>query len=272
MITVMFRTRDLLLISTVVFFLFFAIGVTVWSQYSTNPSVSNPVILAEVGSQEYTAEVYVRDTQSREERLDEMRKKIADSGDLSFSTPVSDLNTDLIVEAPEENTVSALERSEAVMQQCPGFTEYVGVWPVEGVSIDVVEGARLVYQDIVSEYELAPTTATSGTVLPPDTQRDVLLQLPIRTASMPGISCLASDVIGVAKDGSLIRNNEASLYGVFGSNTLIGYTLDGFPIYGMADFAGDACGGQTVNGQYGYYLSANRKEILNCFVAVPISL
>ncbi|MFT7644750.1 MAG: hypothetical protein ACI9BF_000407 [Candidatus Paceibacteria bacterium] len=272
MITVMFRTRDLLLISTVVLFLFFAIGVTVWNQSSTNLVVSNPVILAEVSSQEYTAEVYVKESQSREERLDEMRKKIANSGDLSFSTPVSDLDTDLFIEIPEESVVSASEESEAVMPQCPRFSEYSGLWPVEGVLIDVVEGARLVYQEIVSEYEPAPAMATSGTLLPLDTRRDVLLQLSIRTEPMPGISCLVSNVIGVAKDGSLIRNNEAGLYGVFGEGTLIGYALDGFPIYGTADFVGDACGGQTVNGQYGYYLSVNRKVIMNCFAAVPISL
>jgi hypothetical protein len=78
--------------------------------------------------------------------------------------------------------------------------------------------------------------------------------------------------VGVAKDGSLIRNNEARLYGIFGEQTLVGYALDGFPIYGISESVVDACGGVSVAGQYRYQLSVERENIINCFAAKPIAL
>ena len=85
-------------------------------------------------------------------------------------------------------------------------------------------------------------------------------------------TCLYSDVVGIAQDGSLIRNNEVGLYSVFGSDTLIGYALDGFPIYGKIKESGDKCGGSVVNGQYRYSLSDQREFILNCFSAPPVRM
>jgi hypothetical protein len=68
----------------------------------------------------------------------------------------------------------------------------------------------------------------------------VVLQLPLPFGPQ-GKTCLSYDVVGVALDGSLIRNNEHSLYQVFGSETLIGYALDGFPIYGLNKSSAARC-------------------------------
>jgi hypothetical protein len=99
-----------------------------------------------------------------------------------------------------------------------------------------------------------------------------VLQLPTRTTPSTNPTCLASDVIGIATDGSLIRNNEVGLYGIFGADTLIGYALDGFPIYGAGVGAVDACGGVVVSGVYRYQIQLKNETIINCFAGTPVSL
>ena len=95
----------------------------------------------------------------------------------------------------------------------------------------------------------------------------------LRTWPSGTTSCLPSDVIGIALDGSLIRNNEAALYTVFGGETLIGYALDGFPIYGMTPLlATDRCGGVQIDGNYRYVLQPDRPGLITCFAGAPITL
>lgn len=58
------------------------------------------------------------------------------------------------------------------------------------------------------------------------------------------------------------RNGDWHLHNSFmgeenpSENDLLGYALDGFPIYGpLSDASGlDGCNGQTVNGQYQYHV------------------
>jgi hypothetical protein len=69
-----------------------------------------------------------------------------------------------------------------------------------------------------------------------------------------------------------MRNNELALYTVFGPDTLVGYSLDGFPIYGPSTVATDSCGGAMVGGVYRYVLSAERPGLLTCFAATPARL
>jgi hypothetical protein len=79
-------------------------------------------------------------------------------------------------------------------------------------------------------------------------------------------------VVGIARDGSLIRNSDAELYAVFGPEVLIGYLLDGFPLYGASNLPTDACGGAEIGGSYRYYLSPKRDWVISCFTAAPGSL
>ena len=121
------------------------------------------------------------------------------------------------------------------------------------------------------EVEVATTTASGTPLL--TTETEVVIQLPLRSVPLGTASCLPTDVVGIAKDGSLIRNSEVTLYAVFGADTLIGYALDGFPIYGArSGVALDECGGTGAIGQYRYYLEAERGYILNCFASEPISI
>jgi len=200
-----------------------------------------------------------------------MREKIAESGELTITTPEMDPQAVALIEEPAP-TSSPDVLSSPVLQECQGHQPFTGYWSADGVMFEVVEGARLVYREMMVEQDPALTIATSTPPVAPQPQKQIILQLPDLSvpASIP--SCVSSDVVGVAKDGSLIRNNEASLYGVFGPETLVGYALDGFPIYGTAAIQTDVCGGAVIGGQYRYQISADRPVILNCFAGTPASL
>jgi hypothetical protein len=145
-------------------------------------------------------------------------------------------------------------------------------WSPTGIKIEEAEGARLVYRPVEAS---APVTQNAGSTSAPiliQPQRNILAQLPVRTFPAANTSCIASDVIGIANDGSLIRNNEAGVYGIFNSSTLVGYALDGFPIYGSSSEAGDTCGGIMAAEGYRYQISPQRDTILHCYSAAPIRL
>ncbi|MCD5381290.1 MAG: hypothetical protein LR008_01810 [Candidatus Pacebacteria bacterium] len=256
----MFRTRDFILIFTSIVFLLVAIGSTVFYQRVYGPQVVvESVTLVVTDDKEYIAEVYVPDKVSREERLADMRLRIAEGGNLAISSP-----EEVVVETVTEEVIDGV-------QSCSDHSVFMGIWPT-GVKMDVVEGARIFYTESEVEIVMTPATPSSTPIVGTETVRDVLIQLSVSFGPKGNLSCLASDVVGIAQDGSLIRNNESGLYGVFGPDTIVGYALDGFPIHGTSPNLADNCGGQTVSGQYGYYISTDRDEILNCYSGTPTNI
>jgi hypothetical protein len=270
----MFRTRDFILIFTTILFLVSAIGVTLADRYLGGGEGGFALpLFVETEEIEYGAESYTPPEVKRGERLAIMRQKIAASGQFASVVETEE------VEEAEETVATTTETEEAEevavidgVQICPQYSEYTGFWSPAGVKMDVSEGARIIFKEVEFKTEVGSSTASSGPKYVTKIGRDVMLQLPVRNFPTPGVQCLSSDVIGIAKDGSLIRNNEIPLYGVFSSATVIGYSLDGFPIHGTATFATDECGGAIVNGQYGYYISAERETIINCFSSIPINI
>ena len=269
----MVRTRDLVILVLSVIALSLVIAVTWFSQRDSGSSESNQVVLNEVTDKEYSAGTPDSEELSREERLAEMKRRVAESEGKQVAVTETEIELDpVITEASTTDEQVSEEVAVGGLQQCVNYQAYAGIWPVNGLQTDVVEGSRVYFLEIVSEYELSDT-ATSGVTLPPDTSRDVRLQLPLGVSPAANPSCIGSDVVGVAKEGSLIRNKEAGLYGVFDSDTLIGYALDGVPIYGASDTRLDACGGTVgEDNQYRYHLSSDRETVINCFSAPPVKL
>lgn len=252
----MFRTRDFVLIFVTVVFLVVAIGVTLVRQYFGEGEGEPVVAFVDIPDQEFTAELVEKAPLSREERVAEMRRKIAEGGELTLSAPETTAEASL-----EEEVVTEVPTApEPGVQKCPGYSTHRGYWSPQAVHIELAEGARIVYR---TTEQVSVGTSTPA--------REVLLQLPAYPV-YAGATCLSSDVVGVAQDGSLIRNDEVGLYGVFGEHTLIGYAFDGFPIYGVSSMKTDACGGVVVAGEYRYYLSDERETVLNCFSATPVRL
>ncbi len=160
-------------------------------------------------------------------------------------------------ELPLEDEDRATDQIVSEVVLCPYYAPFAGFWP-RGIEMVVDENGRSFYQRLDG--------------LAGEDERTLLLQLPLPIAPT-GSRCVPSDVVGVANDGSLIRNNETSLYGIFGGQTVVGYALDGFPIYGRDDgMAVDACGGAYGVAGYGYVLQSQRSTILNCFSGTPVAI
>lgn len=259
----MFRTRDFVLILVSVIFLLVAIGSTLIHQ-SSDTNMIDQVDFFPSEEVDYQAEVFSPETVSREKRIATMREKIAAGQALSLVKPtiVANPETDESL-SPVATAAEVVEPDSLVLnlQQCANYSAYVGNWVPLGIKFEVTEGARLVYREGGIPDELNNLT------------KEILLQLPMYAVPTKNqTACLQSDVVGIAQDGSLIRNNEAGMYSVFGADTLVGYALDGFPIYGASDTATDACGGTIEARQYRYYLSSDRDTVINCFSANPVRL
>lgn len=256
----MIRKRNFLLFVLTVLFLIIGISVTIASRLSVSPSGSQLFSDQEM-SIPTEAEVITTEI-DRKTRAADLREKIASlSGDIR-TTPEE------LIAVDEEEDVEEPIPSETGIEVCETATQISFSIP-PGASFKEREGARL----LVTQNEImVEKTVGSSTVEELEVVEEVILQLPSRRLPLPGSSCIGTDVVGIAKDGSLIRNTDAGLYGVFGSETVVGYALDGFPIYGTNDVASlDQCGGVIEAGQYRYYLSSERDTILNCYSGIPVS-
>ncbi len=241
-------------------FLLVAIGATV-SYRILNPSLTASLGFVDSEEVDYQAEVYTKESVSREDRIANLRDKIANGESLAIASPEIPIPETVDETSPTEVSTTTAVATVATLKQCANYSSYAGLWSASGIKFTVAEGSRLIYRDKIS---------TDATAIP---QREVLLQLPVYAVpSANSEVCLPSDVIGIAQDGSLIRNDETGLYSVFGEATLVGYALDGFPIYGKTSAVTDACGGKVEAGQYRYYLSSERETVINCFAATPVKL
>lgn len=248
----MFRTRDFILLFTCIVFLVAAIGVTSLQQWRGERAgeVASVEITASSSDLQLTASVPGDAEEDRMNRLMSMKEKIAASDIFAYEPGTEELE-DAVATTSEENEG---EPGGGDLLACGTYVPYLGFWDSRGISVEVKEGA------VVAEREV-------------DAVVEVVLQLPVRSLPAATPSCISSDVIGVANDGSLIRNDEVALYSIFGSETRIGYALDGFPIYGAGSSRTDVCGGRvSETGQYRYELSADRPVVLNCFAAAPQTL
>lgn len=259
----MIRTRDFLLFLSAVGFLVLAITVT--AKGGEQSAFSNDDIFSETDEVIYEAVLPENEPDKRSERLDDLRKKIAklDIESTNLASVVTSVTDDISVETEEEETVLD-EEVAPVIDTCSGYMTKNIDWSTDGLKFEVAEGARIIYRDL-DNFSGVSTTSSLG--------REIVLQLPVRSMPLSSKKCLSDDVVGVALDGSLIRNNEYAIYGIFGAETLIGYALDGFPIYGMNDSAKtDQCGGFMEVGQYRYYLSSSREGVLGCYSGLPVNI
>ncbi len=254
----MVRTRDFILFLLCVAILLLAIiGTQVWHSWRSLPLLS--MFANDTGTEtDYTAEVPATE-ENRAGRLEELRAKVlARLGDdarepASEPEPVPATTTPTTVPATTTPTVVAV-------QQCSSYRTLAVPWTPQTIVAENREGARVYFERGL------PNPLSSST---PEVIRAVVS---LRSWPATSPTCLPTDVIGIATDGSLMRNNELALYTVFGGDSLIGYSLDGFPIYGPSNIATDSCGGATVGGSYRYILDPNRAGLITCFAASPTTI
>lgn len=252
----MFRTRDFVLLFTIIVFLVAAIGATVVDQWFDNHSgVSTEQwptkLTASTSPTVFSANTIIDQEADRVRRLNEMRNRVAEI----TLTQTTDTDDPSVQEDAAEVEELADNDEDIIAEDfvCADYTVYSGFWDSRGVIVSEAEGAILI--------ERAQGTTTT-----------LVAQLPVQTLPVRLPTCVSTDVVGFANDGSLIRNDEVSLYGIFGSDTQIGYALDGFPIYGTNPERGDVCGGLVVDGTYRYYLNPDRDQVVHCFAAAPVKV
>lgn len=262
------RTRDFLLYLLSFAFLVIAIFVTIAKDIHLDNNNAASVVSAPSDSEvvKYPVTTEEEPVMDRAGHLAALRSKIAEFKEtmVSPATPAEPEPlpvNETTVEEPVEVLTDPLN--------CPGYQNFSKPWSPSGLNFSVVEGARLLYREVEVAVQVGTTSATTT---PETVTKEVVLQLPLQTYPGTTKSCLSGDVVGVALDGSLIKNNEQGLYSIFSAETLIGYALDGFPIYGQGELKTDECGGILVDGQYRYYLSSEREAVLYCYSGIPVEI
>lgn len=238
---------------------FLVIAITATYTKQVNRNIENQESLKTVNdTTEYHAELTSGEKINREANLADLKNKIAA---LNKNEVISKAEPTVPVSVPEE----IVAETKKGVQECAGFIPSpFSLKP--GVKFEVVEGARILYYE---EPVTSMATDTADLVM----DKNLVLQLPVRSFPMSPKNCLPTDIVGIALDGSMIRNTDYRLYSIFGSDTLIGYSLDGFLIYGQnEDVKLDECGGAIVNNEYHYYLSADRDSVLNCYSGIPVKV
>lgn len=260
----MFRTREWVMFVSGCAFVLGAIMVTGWSEVEPTAAIIPTASFAtHTAVEEQQATVVLADDPSPSDALAAMREKVAvyrttnntNSDRFTVATSVS------AVAGDATSSVADTPGSSPVQYCSPDATEYTDTWPRDA-AVAEREGIRVVY--------VANEGAATGTVRLPET---LLLQLP--APGRPGVTqrCLPNEVVGVAQDGSLIRNQEVGIYQIFSADTVVGYALDGFPIYGTNDSIDvDVCGGAMGPEGYGYVLQSERESIVQCFRGQPAQL
>lgn len=241
-----FKTKYLVIAIIAAIILLLVMGLSFSNSNSTLNQEAGSILALEFDETDksYSVEENIIDIdEKRKKRLEALAAKIA-----NISIPA--------VEEPEPEVKVETEDPDMVGEVvlCNNYQKYNGLWSAAGLQFEVVEGARL----------LSRTT---------DTESELVLQLSLFSTPYGNSSCLKTDVVGIALDGSLIRNNDYKLYGIFSSETLLGYALDGFPVYGLNSAKNtDKCGGASTNGQYAYYLDKDREGVVGCFAGTPVTL
>ncbi len=254
----MVRTRDFVLLLLSVGFLLIAIvGTEVWHSWRSVQLLASwwgtPV--AEV---EYVGEVPVA-PDTRASRLEVLKAKVAErlSGG---EEPIVEPDVTAATTSSESEPVATSSVAPKPIQTCAGYRTVNIPWTPQTILQENREGVRVYFERGL------PDPLSSST---PELIRAVV---PLRSWPAGPGTCIPNDVIGIAMDGSLMRNDELALYTVFGPDTIVGYALDGFPIYGPSAVATDSCGGALVAGVYRYVLASDREGLINCFAATPAQL
>jgi len=257
----MVRTKDLLLIVVVLVMIFMAISATLASrmltQHLQEEALSGAVA---VEAPEYEAVDTRAGGMDRAANVARLRSLLAQGDVIESSPSVEPFQTAV----PEGGGVDS--------PSCSGVGSGIEVarsWPLSGVSVKAVGVSRVVVHDTPPSASIAGAS-TSTTVAPVASERQ-LLALPLYPGKNAEPTCMSSEIIGVTAAGSLLFNNDIVLYRQTGAETLIGYALDGFPIYGAYSGATDSCGGYDTGAGYRYVVSPQDATLIECFVGSPQS-
>ncbi|MDA8597171.1 hypothetical protein N9L26_02425 [Candidatus Pacebacteria bacterium] len=265
----MIRTRDLFLFAVALVFLFGAITFTI--AHDRSGMVGGVTERLAFADDDTMGEIGVASSSAldRQQNLAVLRDKLArGEGKISQGEPVfTSVDTPKIVEGDTEIVLDLDTSVTRIEQYCSvvlSASEVIQNWPLTTAEIQVADGYRKVVGTETVEEVVGSTT------IPIETQVEKL-RLPLTPVATGGQICLDSQLIGVALDGSLIKNNDTWRFRTFSESTLLGYARDGLPIYGpgVDDSLLDACGGYVGPAGYQYHLRPNEPFIIGCYSGMP---
>lgn len=262
----MIRTRDFAIYLVVLIALLLAIAVTLVVQGGVGAKTA-PEATFVTGADEY--EVVVSEEQDdRASYLARLRDKL---GAVFVAPDPETITIEAEEEEGDENTdVESADGDGLLLCNDNRHQALFNNWPTENVSVRALEGARLVVHAPTSLVTPPVATSTATSTLVPKPARVVststLLQLPIQSARSTIERCIPTGIIGVRPDGAPFKNTDTIFYQDFLPTEVVGYTLDGFVLYGPTDVDTDRCGGfVTASGQYQYHVQEEGEYLLSCF-------
>jgi len=252
----MIRTRDFLLFVVILLFLLVGISGTLIHE---RLKVATGVV-GEVNFKNDSVELSVssnREEDNKAANLARLRAKLAVGEQIS----VPDIDT--VVAPPTPINLVVINRQAIYCPSLKDTTQLKSTWP-KNVAVREVEGARMVYEQVTQMASSATSTAPNITEIP-------RLQLSVNQVRESQDTCINSDVIGITTTGALITNDAASRYIGVSELTLIGFALDGLPIYGVKTDTSklDSCGGESGPLGYRYHLRPGEDFVLGCFASTP---
>lgn len=273
----MLRTRDLVLFLSVIVFLVGAITITLWTSNTTNSANNLNATIFNAQTATYTAEVSaVVDT--KKDRLAILREKLKQRESISAEPePIEETVTDVVETAATTSESVEVVVKDSLVKLCGESYSSKTIPGLTGTQRYVERvGQRVFYDEVSATGAPASVPVDASTTEPtatPSTVEQVIFILPLRTVPLSFTSCIKDDIVAISQTGLVIRNADYAKYQGSGEATLIGYTLDGFLLYGRTNsITTDACGGAVIDGSYRYYLSAERKAVIGCFAGLPVSL
>ena len=263
----MIRTRDLFVFIATLFALLVGIALTLSSDILKMSQDVATFFAPREESVEFTAEAPQEEI-NREDIISRLRNALALHE--SSIEPQPSVEEDAV----EETEIMSEVSTSIGVERCAGGDDavaYAKSWPLAGVSVQQNGTLRTVVHEETNIGLTSSSAASSTGSSTAASVNTVLLTLPVSPYASAEPHCVPSDIIGVTTSGSLMFNNDAAFYRGYGSEYLIGYARDGYPIYGYYEGVLDNCGGYMHAQGYRYSVSATKDHLLSCFTAAPAS-
>ncbi len=251
----MIRTRDFLLFVVSFIFIVVGIGTTLfWQQNQEGVGEIKPVEFS--NAEVITEGVLNKSNEEKQSIIAYFKQKIlAGEGDVPAGEPTFTSVDDISEELPPPDVDTSLEEEESNCVSSINYDAVFRSWP------QVVTMVATDKRSVV-----VPETSTSSDV----TFRHIL-DMPISPNKLANSVCATGAVIGVTPEGRPLYNYQASEFQNAPAGTLVGYALDGFPIYGPNDYLEyDTCGGTSVGSYYQYRVRSGDSNILHCYYGTPV--
>jgi len=261
----MIRTRDFLLGVIAIIFLVSSIGLTALLNIPNSLTGNFEVIKFTESNESELSVIVFPESNDRADNIARLKEKISNGEGLSAagSVVLTSVSTPE-VKGEDEKEDEMVARAVKTCTAPTDYSKIVSSWPVQGLLQKYAEGARVYYVE-----STAVTSAGSSTVV--TEEESVLLQLLTSNSRNAYDTCIDGNVIGVTTTGALLYNSDAVSFKQTSTATLVGYALDGFPIYGLLDDDSvlDSCGGLKVATGYQYHLRASENFVVGCYAGTP---